>query len=62
MIKDRQRVGFKNQYHRILKREEQLTIEQIQQQREDSALDDVAITSDNYVDKEDYDVPGMVII
>ena len=55
MIKDQRQVGFKNQDHELLTREDQL-IEKIQQQRGESPLKNVSITSNNYVNKEDNDV------
>ena len=58
MILDQQRVRFINQDHELLKEEDALTVEDIQQQREESVLNDVSITSDNY-EEEDDDVHGI---
>ena len=53
MIRDRRQIGFKNQDHELLTQEDTLTVENIQQQRGEYALNDVSITSDNYAEEED---------
>ena len=52
MINDRRWVGFKNQDHNLLIQDQELTVEPIQRQQEESVLNNELITLDSY---EEYD-------